>query len=48
VKIGLMLFLANERGTNIERPYDTIREIAKQAETDGFDSLWLPDHLLYR
>jgi probable F420-dependent oxidoreductase len=25
-----------------------IRAIAQQSETDGFDSLWLADHLLYR
>jgi alkanesulfonate monooxygenase SsuD/methylene tetrahydromethanopterin reductase-like flavin-dependent oxidoreductase (luciferase family) len=48
VKIGLMVFLANEREDNSKRPYDTIRAIAQQAETDGFDSIWLADHLLYR
>jgi len=30
------------------RPYDTIRAVAQQAETDGFDSIWLADHLFYR
>ena len=48
MKIGLMLFLANDRENNRKRPYATIRAIAQQAETDGFDSLWLADHLLYR
>src|SRR5712692_5202182 len=48
VKIGLMVFLANDREDNSKRPYDTIRGIAQQAETDGFDSIWLPDHLFYR
>ena len=48
MKIGLMVFLANDRENNSKRPYDTIRAIAQQAETDGFDSLWLPDHFLYR
>src|SRR5574341_103534 len=43
-----MVFLANERENNSKRPYETIRAIAQQAETDGFDSLWLPDHFLYR
>src|SRR5215467_4992634 len=43
-----MVFLANERETNCKRPYATIRAIAQQAETDGFDSIWLADHLLYR
>ena len=48
MKIGLMLFLANDRENNRKRPYEAIRAIAQQAETDGFDSLWLPDHLFYR
>ena len=48
MKIGLMVFLANDRETNSKRPYETIRAIAHQAETDGFDSIWLADHLLYR
>jgi probable F420-dependent oxidoreductase len=48
MKIGLMVFLANDRENNHKRPYETIRAIAQQAETDGFDSIWLPDHLLYR
>jgi probable F420-dependent oxidoreductase len=48
VKIGLMVFLANDAKDNQKRPYDSIRAIARQAETDGFDSIWLPDHFLYR
>ena len=48
MKIGLMVFLANDREHNHTRSYETIRAIAQQAETDGFDSLWLADHLLYR
>jgi len=48
VKIGLMVFLANDRENNRKRPYETIRAIAQQAETDGFDSIWLADHLFYR
>jgi probable F420-dependent oxidoreductase len=48
VKIGLMVFTANNAEDNSKRSYDTIRAIAQQAETDGFDSIWLPDHLLYR
>ena len=43
-----MVFLANDRENNSKRPYDTIRAIAQQAETDGFDSIWLADHLFYR
>ena len=48
MKIGLLVFQANDRETNRKRPYETIRAIARQAETDGFDSIWLADHLLYR
>lgn len=48
MKIGLMVFLANDRENNRPRPYETIRSIAQQAEIDGFDSIWLADHLFYR
>jgi alkanesulfonate monooxygenase SsuD/methylene tetrahydromethanopterin reductase-like flavin-dependent oxidoreductase (luciferase family) len=48
MKIGVMLTLTNERRTNAKRPYSAIRDIALQAEADGFDSIWLPDHFLYR
>src|SRR5713101_2052445 len=43
-----MVLLANDREHNSTRPYETIRAIAQQAETDGFDSIWLADHLFYR
>jgi probable F420-dependent oxidoreductase len=43
-----MVFLANDREANSKRPYDGIRAVVQQAEADGFDSIWLPDHLLYR
>lgn len=43
-----MVFLANTREDNSKRSYDSIRAVARQAEKDGFDSVWLPDHLLYR
>lgn len=48
MKVGLVLATASERETNRTRSYDSIRTIAQQAEADGFDSIWLPDHLLYR
>ncbi|HEY7175840.1 MAG TPA: LLM class flavin-dependent oxidoreductase [Micromonosporaceae bacterium] len=48
MKIGLMVFQANERETNAPRSYDSIRAVAQQAEADGFDSIWLADHLMYR
>src|SRR5262245_9521732 len=43
-----MVFLANELEGNSKRPYHAIRAIVQRAEADGFDSVWLPDHLLYR
>jgi len=48
LKVGLMVFLANERENNDRRSYDSIRAVAQQAEADGFDSIWLPDHFFYR
>jgi probable F420-dependent oxidoreductase len=48
VKVGLVLFTANARADDSVRSYVSIRAIAQQAEADGFDSVWLPDHLLYR
>ena len=32
MKIGLMVFLANDRENNRKRPYETIRAIAQQAD----------------
>jgi probable F420-dependent oxidoreductase len=43
-----MVFLANDRETYSTRSYDSIHAIAQQAEADGFDSIWLADHLFYR
>jgi probable F420-dependent oxidoreductase len=48
VKVGLMVFTANDRENNGKRPYHAIRAIVQQAETHGFDSIWLADHLFYR
>jgi probable F420-dependent oxidoreductase len=48
VKVGLLVYTANARPGNTPRRYETIRAIATQAEADGFDSIWLADHLLYR
>jgi len=48
MKIGLMVFTANDRENNSPRSYDSIRAIVQQAETDGFDSIWIADHLMYR
>ena len=48
MKIGLMVFLANDREKFNKRSYDSIRAVVQQVESDGFDSIWLADHLLYR
>lgn len=48
MKIGLLVYLANDREDNSPRTYDEVRDVARQAEADGFDSIWLADHLLYR
>jgi probable F420-dependent oxidoreductase len=48
VKIGLVVYTANDTETNSKRPYAAIRSIVQQAEADGFDSVWLVDHMLYR
>jgi alkanesulfonate monooxygenase SsuD/methylene tetrahydromethanopterin reductase-like flavin-dependent oxidoreductase (luciferase family) len=48
VKAGLMVFLATERESNAKRSYESIRAVARRAEADGFESIWLPDHFLYR
>jgi len=48
MKIGLFIYLANGRESHAKRPYQSIRAIARQVEADGFDSIWLADHLLYR
>ena len=34
MKIGLMVFLADERDGNRKRPYETIRAIARQGKLD--------------
>ena len=47
MKIGLFIYSADDRQTHTKRPYTDIRAVAQQAEADGFDSIWLADHLLY-
>jgi probable F420-dependent oxidoreductase len=48
MKVGVVIMLANEGKERRTRRYDEIRDMALQAESRGFDSLWLYDHLLYR
>lgn len=47
MKIGLMIYAENDRLTGATRPWTAIRAAARQAEADGFDSIWLADHLWY-
>lgn len=48
MKIGLLVYSADDRKDHRPRSYDSIRAVAQQAEADGFDSIWLADHLFYR
>jgi probable F420-dependent oxidoreductase len=48
MKIGLFVYLADDRVENKKRSYESIRAVAKKADADGFDSLWVADHFLYR
>jgi alkanesulfonate monooxygenase SsuD/methylene tetrahydromethanopterin reductase-like flavin-dependent oxidoreductase (luciferase family) len=48
MKIGVLVATSNDREGNRKRPYSGIRAVAQQAERDGFDSIWLADHLMYR
>ena len=48
MKVGLLVYTANETQTNTPRRYEAIRSIVRQAEAGGFDSVWLADHFLYR
>jgi len=47
MKVGLLVFTANDRNDFSKRSYDSIRAITQRAEADGLDSIWLADHLLY-
>jgi probable F420-dependent oxidoreductase len=48
MKIGLLVYTANEREDNSARSYAAIRAVVQQAEADGFDGVWLADHMFYR
>jgi alkanesulfonate monooxygenase SsuD/methylene tetrahydromethanopterin reductase-like flavin-dependent oxidoreductase (luciferase family) len=47
MKIGFNIPLTEYTGGKIP-DYDSIRSMAIEAESSGFDSIWLYDHLLYR
>ena len=46
MKIGLGLPIEDIDG--VAMPYPVIREMARLAEADGLDSIWVYDHLLFR
>jgi alkanesulfonate monooxygenase SsuD/methylene tetrahydromethanopterin reductase-like flavin-dependent oxidoreductase (luciferase family) len=48
MEIGLLIYTADDRENDSKRPYAAIRAVAQQAEADGFDSIWLADHFMYR
>src|SRR5215213_2083353 len=51
LKLGLFLDTFEEVGADsyaTARPWHELRTMAQRAEALGFDSLWIPDHLLWR
>lgn len=48
MKVGLVLIIAEREELGRAYSYQETRNIAQRAEENGFDSLWLYDHLLYR
>lgn len=48
MKIGVVLPIGEDEETEQPPPYAEVRAMALQAEQAGFDSLWLPDHFLFR
>ena len=48
MKVGLVLIIADRPELGRAFSYAETREVAQRAEENGFDSLWLYDHLLYR
>lgn len=48
MKIGVVLPIGEDEETEQAPPYAEVRSMALQAEAAGFDSVWLPDHLLFR
>jgi probable F420-dependent oxidoreductase len=48
MRIGIVLPIAQEEQPPGVQSYSEIREVALAAETAGFDSVWVFDHLLFR
>lgn len=48
MKVGVVLPIGEREETGEPFSYAEVRDIARQAEAAGFDSIWLPDHFLFR
>lgn len=48
MKVGVIVPIGEEDELGQPPPYAQVREMALQAEAAGFDSVWMPDHFLFR
>jgi hypothetical protein len=48
MQVGVVMPIAEDREARQTSSYNKIRSLALQAETSGFDSIWVFDHLLFR
>jgi probable F420-dependent oxidoreductase len=48
MRVGVVMPIAEDDSTRSTPGYAEIRAIARQAESSGFDSIWVYDHLLFR
>ena len=48
MKIGLMLPIGQDQPTVRPKPFDHLRAMTLAAEDGGLDSVWVPDHVLFR
>ena len=48
MKIGVVMPIAEDPDRGRPPGYAEIRDLARQAEAAGFDSIWVYDHLLFR
>jgi alkanesulfonate monooxygenase SsuD/methylene tetrahydromethanopterin reductase-like flavin-dependent oxidoreductase (luciferase family) len=48
MKVGLILPIGTNKELGRALSYPEIRDLALRAENGGLDSVWIPDHLIYR
>jgi alkanesulfonate monooxygenase SsuD/methylene tetrahydromethanopterin reductase-like flavin-dependent oxidoreductase (luciferase family) len=48
MKVGLILPIGTQKDLGRPLSYPEIRDLALRAEDGGLDSVWIPDHLIYR